>query len=213
MLLILSAIGYSGYLLIQEDKKQDYRELSSEVEDIKKKIVVKKEVPKKEEVKIVPKKVIKKKKVKKLVKRGCKFNHPYVINYSKNSQVVESGKCSIECCAKPGYEFFEKDCQATAESYKRKIASIGLEFKGKVVSDYQCGAKIGCTYNASNNYDAEASKEAGNCNITCCATKNKSDYDPACQKTIDDYVYMLKDLKIDIRKSGAFINNNHCERS
>ncbi len=136
---------------------------------------------------------------------GCAYSDTRVANY--NAQAVENGSCSINCCAQPGYQNYDSNCQATIDSYSSSIASLGLTVSGAMNNNYMCGGLVGCTYASSyTTPTAGATVENGSCSINCCADSTKENYDPNCQSAINNYMNLLNGMTA----SGTINNAANC---
>ncbi len=136
---------------------------------------------------------------------GCSFNNGYVSNYAPN--VKEDGSCSISCCTQQGYENYDANCSAAINEYQAILQALGLSASGSIVTNANCGAPLGCAYEPASN-DIPGSVENGTCNISCCATPGKANYDLNCQSKINTYLAQLQSMGI--QGTGSIVNNFQC---
>ncbi len=137
--------------------------------------------------------------------QGCAYNDTRVTNY--NSQAQENGSCNISCCASPGYQNYDPNCQSAIDSYSASLAALGLTGSGILNNNYLCGGYAGCTYASQyTTVTPGATVEDGSCSINCCADSSKSNYDPNCQGAINAYTSLINGLT----PTGTISNSANC---
>jgi|GEM_PF-4240733 len=143
-------------------------------------------------------------------KLGCTYDKSDS-GYDPNAQ-YENASCEIKCCSLAGHEGFTQACVVKKQAYTDILAGVGLSLSDAANANftYQCGKKLGCTYNKSDaGYDSTAQKDNGKCMISCCSTPGYDGYDPQCAVKKSEYEQILIDSGLTLA-DASYVDFNKC---